>query len=133
MEQRSLLLHQPGAALLLLTNLRNQIDVERVELDAATRTRPVVSAAIEVEPEPRNGSMTMSLRLVRSRRAAYRDARLTAATFCTGARLPTPNGHPLQQLVLGAASPKCRWNRIAIRGIKPKGRLSSRPFALSGE
>jgi hypothetical protein len=37
--------------------LGDNIDVERVDLDPATETWPAASAAIRVDPEPRNGSV----------------------------------------------------------------------------
>ena len=37
----------------------DHLNLEWIEFDAAT-TRPVSSAAIKVEPEPRNGPITMS-------------------------------------------------------------------------
>ena len=47
----------------------DHIDVERIQLYAPAE-RPVLSAAMRVEPEPRNGSITMSPRLLRSRSAS---------------------------------------------------------------
>jgi hypothetical protein len=47
-----------------LIAVRNRINVRLIDRDAAAKG-PVFSAAMSVEPEPRNGSMTISPRWVR--------------------------------------------------------------------
>ena len=49
---------------------RDDIDVQRVEFDASAQTLGLLGGNAEVEPEPRNGSITMSPRLLRSRSAS---------------------------------------------------------------
>ena len=69
----------------------DDVDVERVELDAAADAAGLL-AAIRVEPEPRNGSRTMSPRLVRSRSASSSMAvGLTVGWSCKPRRASEPS------------------------------------------
>src|SRR5712671_4041102 len=45
-----------------LATAKDDIDIERIKLNAAAG-RPVLSVAMRVDPDPRNGSRMMSLRL----------------------------------------------------------------------
>ena len=58
------------AACFAFVALDDYIDIERIDFKAATDALPVRSAAMSVDPEPRNGSSTMSPRLVTSRSAS---------------------------------------------------------------